>query len=62
MCALREISALNNDIMELPVLMGSLQSEFRAKTKFSHIQRLHTMPYAYGATLIELVRRKEFGM
>lgn len=48
--------------MNLPTLMSSLQSDFRAKTNFAHIQRLHGMLYAYGATLIEIVRRKEFGM
>lgn len=47
--------------MQLPILMGSLQTDLRAKTSFSHIQRLHNMPYAYGATIIEIVRRKEFG-
>lgn len=53
---------LNNDLMQLPILMGSLQTDLRAKTSFSHIQRLHNMPYAYGATIIEIVRRKEFGL
>jgi len=27
---------------------------------FSHIERLHGMIYAYGATVVEIVRRKEF--
>lgn len=62
MNALRDISMLNNDVMQLPILMGSLQTDLRAKTSFSHIQRLHNMPYAYGATIIEIVRRKEFGL
>ncbi|THH32812.1 hypothetical protein EUX98_g1391 [Antrodiella citrinella] len=57
---LRQISVLNNYLVELPVAMSSLQSSLRAKTSFSHIQRLHNMLYAYGATLVEVVRRKEF--
>lgn len=58
---LRQISALNRDLIELRQLLTSLQGGLKAKTSFSHIQRLHTMLYAYGATVIEIVRRKEFG-
>jgi autophagy-related protein 11 len=58
--ALRRISALNDDVLRLPVAMTSLQTSFRAKNSFAHIQRLHGMLYAYGATVIEVVRRKEF--
>ncbi|KAF5343439.1 hypothetical protein D9758_011829 [Tetrapyrgos nigripes] len=29
-------------------------------TSFAHIERLHGMLYAYGATVVEVVRRKEF--
>ena len=38
----------------------NLQASFRGKNSFLHIQRLHNMLYAYGATVIEIVRRKEF--
>lgn len=58
--ALRRISVLNADLVQLPGLMTDLQTDLRAKTSFVHIQRLHNMLYAYGATLIEIVRRKEF--
>ena len=58
--ALRRISALNDDLVQLPAALASLQASFRAKTSFSHIQRLHNMLYAYGATIVEIVRRKEF--
>ncbi|KZT65321.1 putative peripheral membrane protein [Daedalea quercina L-15889] len=57
---LRQISALNHDLIELRQLLTSLQAGLKAKTSFSHIQRLHNMLYAYGATVIEIVRRKEF--
>lgn len=57
---LHHISSLNNEIVHLPPALSALQSSFRGKTSFSHIQRLHTMLYAYGATIIEIVRRKEF--
>lgn len=58
---LRQISALNIDIVQLPTALSNLQAKFRAKNSFSHIQRLHNMLYAYGATVVEIVRRKEFG-
>ena len=61
MLALRQISLLNKDVVQLPPMMTALQASFRAKNSFSHIQRLHNMLYAYGATVIEIVRRKEFG-
>ncbi len=57
---LQRISILNNDLVQLPPALSNLQASFRGKTSFSHIQRLHHMLYAYGATVIEIVRRKEF--
>lgn len=57
---LRQISALNIDIVQLPTTLTNLQGKFRAKNSFSHIQRLHNMLYAYCATVVEIVRRKEF--
>lgn len=58
--ALRQISVLNNDIVQIPPSLAALQASFRGKNSFSHIQRLHNMLCAYGATVIEIVRRKEF--
>ncbi|EJC97791.1 uncharacterized protein FOMMEDRAFT_171549 [Fomitiporia mediterranea MF3/22] len=58
--ALRRISVLNADLVQLPSLMTKLQNDFRSLKSFAHIQRLHNMVYAYGATIIEVVRRKEF--
>ena len=52
---------LNNDMVQIPPSLVNLQASFRGKNSFSHIQRLHHMLYAYGATVIEIVRRKEFG-
>ncbi|KAJ7275721.1 putative peripheral membrane protein [Mycena rebaudengoi] len=58
--ALRNISVLNNDMVQIPRALATLQASFRGKNSFVHIQRLHNMLYAYGATVIEIVRRKEF--
>ncbi|KAH9026734.1 putative peripheral membrane protein [Lactarius pseudohatsudake] len=57
---LRQISTLNNDLVALPADLTALQSSFRTKNTFPHIQRLHNLVSAYGATVIEIVRRKEF--
>ncbi|KZS87250.1 hypothetical protein SISNIDRAFT_491213 [Sistotremastrum niveocremeum HHB9708] len=57
---LRQISVLNTQLVDLPPSLSVLQNDFRSKTSFSHIRRLHNMLYAYGATIIEIVRRKEF--
>jgi autophagy-related protein 11 len=48
-------------MIQIPPTLANLQASFRGKNSFSHIQRLHNMLYAYGATVIEIVRRKEFG-
>ncbi|KAI0266091.1 putative peripheral membrane protein [Gloeopeniophorella convolvens] len=58
--ALRQISTLNNDLVALPADLTALQVSFRTKNAFPHIQRLHNLIYAYGATVVEIVRRKEF--
>ncbi|KAK7048417.1 ATG11 domain-containing protein [Favolaschia claudopus] len=58
--ALRSISVLNNDMIQIPPTLANLSASFRGKNSFSHISRLHSMLYAYGATVIEIVRRKEF--
>ncbi|KAF9061726.1 hypothetical protein BDP27DRAFT_1428649 [Rhodocollybia butyracea] len=58
--AFRHISVLNNDMVQIPPALVALQASFRGKNSFSHIQRLHNMLYAYGATVVEIVRRKEF--
>ncbi|KAJ7231272.1 putative peripheral membrane protein [Mycena haematopus] len=57
---LRSISVLNNDMIQIPPTLANLQSSFRSKNSFAHLARLHNMLYAYGATVIEIVRRKEF--
>ncbi|KAG8807209.1 oligomeric, coiled-coil, peripheral membrane protein, partial [Serendipita sp. 399] len=58
---LRQISALQSSIFALPGALSSLESDLRVKGGFAHLQRLHGMAFAYGASVIEVVRRKEFG-
>ncbi|EKM77300.1 hypothetical protein AGABI1DRAFT_122058 [Agaricus bisporus var. burnettii JB137-S8] len=55
-----DCAAALEDVAQIPPALSALQASFRGKNSFSHIQRLHNMLYAYGATVIEIVRRKEF--
>ncbi len=57
---LRQVSFLQSTLAELPATLTSLETELRGKGGFVHLQRLHQMLYVYGATLVEIVRRKEF--
>ncbi len=61
---LRQISALNNDSISLHADLTALQSSFSfgIKNAFPYIQRLHNLVYTYGATVVEVVHRKEFGL
>ncbi|KAH8993373.1 hypothetical protein EDB92DRAFT_396832 [Lactarius akahatsu] len=56
----RQIHALNAGLVALPDDFTSLQASLETKGTFSDIERLHNMVYAYGATMVEVVRRKEF--
>lgn len=58
--AFRQIHTLNAGLVALPDDFTGLQASLETKGTFSDIERLHNMVYAYGATMVEVVRRKEF--
>ncbi|KAH9059022.1 autophagy-related protein 11-domain-containing protein [Lactarius vividus] len=58
--AFRQIHTLNAGLVTLPDDFTGLQASLDTKGTFSDIERLHNMVYAYGATMVEVVRRKEF--
>ena len=58
---LRHISTLQSSIFSLPTILTGLENDMRVKGGFVHLQRLHGMAFAYGASVIEIVRRREFG-
>ncbi len=37
-----------------------LDFDLRAKAAFPHLHRLHQLPFAYAAAIVEVVQRKEF--
>lgn len=47
------------NVAELTVPIGQLDEDLTGKSAFPHIQRLHQLPFAYAATVVEVVRRKE---
>ena len=51
---------LYKDLVGLSGDITSLQASLDIKGSFSDIERLHNVVYAYGATMVEVVRRKEF--
>ncbi|KAI0291615.1 hypothetical protein B0F90DRAFT_1775568 [Multifurca ochricompacta] len=59
LCTLRQISTLSNDLLVFASDLSALEASLKTKNAFSDIQRLHKMIHAYGATVIEIVRRKE---
>lgn len=59
---LRQVSFLQSTLAELPAALTALETDLRNKGGFVHMQRLHSMVYMYGATIVEIVRRKEFSM
>lgn len=44
----------------IPEALATLEIDFRQKGGFPHLQRLRNMLYMYGATVVEVVRRREF--
>ncbi|PWN42414.1 hypothetical protein IE81DRAFT_366694 [Ceraceosorus guamensis] len=59
---LGDISSLQSDYADLAASLTALEQDLRSnKTDgFRHLARLKNMVFAYGATLVEVVRRREF--
>ncbi|KZT60940.1 hypothetical protein CALCODRAFT_491878 [Calocera cornea HHB12733] len=72
---LRLVSSLQSSISQLPPLLKSLEHSLRLNSLsssghglptspggagFAHLQRVHRALFAYGATVLEVVRRREF--
>ncbi|PWN30187.1 hypothetical protein BDZ90DRAFT_229208 [Jaminaea rosea] len=59
---LGDISSLQSDYADLAASMAAFQGELTSNRVdgFRHLQRLSNMLWAYGATVVETVRRREF--
>jgi autophagy-related protein 11 len=49
-------------IAELVAPVQTLDTDLHSQAAFPHLQRLHLLPFAYAATVIEVLRRKEFAV
>lgn len=61
---LQDISALQSDFADVGLGLNGLETDFFKSNKldgFKHLARLKNMLWAYGATVVECVRRREFG-
>lgn len=60
--ALGDISALQSDFNEVSASLLALDGELKSNRMdgFRHLARLKNMLWAYGSSLIEIVRRREF--
>ncbi|KAK4697173.1 autophagy-related protein 11, partial [Phenoliferia sp. Uapishka_3] len=60
--SMQRISNLQSDIASMPENLGALDHDLRVKTdNFKHLARLEGLIPAYVATVVEVVRRREFG-
>ncbi|KAG8745720.1 oligomeric, coiled-coil, peripheral membrane protein [Ceratobasidium sp. 414] len=54
------VSDVQHLMSRIPGDLAALEVDFRQKGGFPHLQRLRNMLYMYGATVVEVVRRREF--
>ncbi|QRW05476.1 autophagy-related protein 11 [Ceratobasidium sp. AG-Ba] len=57
---LTAVSDAQHLMSQIPDELATLEADFRQKGGFPHLQRLRSMLYVYGATIVEVVRRREF--
>lgn len=57
---LRMIANYQVRMTKLTRPMTELDLDLRGKSAFPHLERLHNLPFAYAANVIELVHRKDF--
>lgn len=57
---LRRIAEFQVRITKFTKPMTELDLDLRQKNAFPHLERLHNLPFAYAANVIEIVQRKEF--
>ena len=57
---LRRVALFQARITEIILPLSSLDADLRSKAVFPHLHRLHQLPFAYAASVVEIVRRKEF--
>lgn len=59
---LRQIANYQVRMTKLTRPMAELDLDLRQKNAFPHLERLHNLPFAYAASIVELVHRKDFAV
>lgn len=57
---LRQIANYQVRITKFTRPMSELDHDLRQKNVFPHLERLHNLPFAYAANVVEIVHRKDF--
>ncbi|ORY25347.1 putative myosin heavy chain [Naematelia encephala] len=57
---LRKVAHFQSRITQIVQPLTVLDTELRNKGAFPHLARLHRLPFAYAASVVEVVQRKEF--
>ena len=58
--AYSQINTLGDDIVALTADLTDLRADLGVETSLSELKRLQSVVDAYGTTIVEIVRRKEF--
>lgn len=58
---LRQVAQLESRIAEVVRPLTTLEADFKSKGAFPHLSRLHELPFAYMALVLEYRWRLEFG-
>ena len=57
---IRQVAQFQSRITEIVAPLATLDADLKSKAAFPHLQRLNQLPFAYGSSVIEVVRRKDF--
>lgn len=57
---LRQIANYQVRITKFTRPMSELDHDLRQRNVFPHLERLHNLPFAYAANVVEIVHRKDF--
>jgi autophagy-related protein 11 len=63
---LRQIAHFQSQVVSLAPQVSQLENDLAStsssKAAFPHLYRLRNLPFAYSASVVEIVRRKEYGL
>ncbi|ORX33486.1 hypothetical protein BD324DRAFT_639538 [Kockovaella imperatae] len=57
---IHQVAQFQIRITQIAPPLGQLEKDLKTKSAFPHLHRLNQLPFAYGVSVLEVVRRKEF--